>query len=262
MPRNEFKSYGDGGKIHVQTFKNYREGSVLGEDSFQSYSKNPNVPEVNFANYNQSFNHGNDDFTSYGENAKRPKVGFKLYGFHFENIFKRYAKNGNTSFAKYSNFSINSNIGRSKGVVMPVPNIRDKMSKRSFLPRSIAAKMPFSMAEIGQLKKVFHDEGAPSPGEIKQCMRSAEDMIDFATSVLGRNVEVKTTENTEGSDGNIMIGPVKAINGGKVTTSVSCHQSLVPYLMYYCHSVPKVRVYEADILDPQSKNDMTWTAPD
>ncbi|KAI4339333.1 hypothetical protein MLD38_024289 [Melastoma candidum] len=46
-----------------------------------------------------------------------------------------------------------------------------------------------------------------------------------------------------------MIGKVVGVDGGRVTRSVSCHQSLYPYLMYYCHSVPKVRVYEADILD-------------
>ncbi|KAJ6688142.1 POLYGALACTURONASE 1 BETA-LIKE PROTEIN 2 [Salix koriyanagi] len=50
-----------------------------------------------------------------------------------------------------------------------------------------------------------------------------------------------------------MIGSVKGINGGEVTKSVSCHQSLYPYLLYYCHSVPKVRVYEADIIDVESK---------
>jgi hypothetical protein len=50
-----------------------------------------------------------------------------------------------------------------------------------------------------------------------------------------------------------MVGKVKGINGGKVTQSVSCHQSLFPYLLYYCHSVPKVRVYEADLLDTISK---------
>ena len=77
-------------------------------------------------------------------------------------------------------------------------------------------------------------------------------MIDFATSVLGRNVVVRTTENVSGSKNKVVIGKVRGINGGMVTKSVSCHQSLFPFLVYYCHSVPKVRVYEADILDPTS----------
>jgi hypothetical protein len=157
-----------------------------------------------------------------------------------------------------------------KGSVMPMPDIRDKMPKRSFLPRSIISKLPFSTSKIDQLKEIFHAsdnssmeriildaleecERSPSPGETKRCAGSAEDMIDFATSVLGRNVAVRTTDNVNGSKKNIMIGSIKGINGGRVTRSVSCHQTLYPYLLYYCHSVPKVRVYEADLLDPNSK---------
>jgi hypothetical protein len=90
-------------------------------------------------------------------------------------------------------------------------------------------------------------------GETKRCVGSLEDMIDFATSVLGHNVTVRSTESVNGSGKNVMVGQVRGINGGKVTESVSCHQSLFPYLLYYCHSVPKVRVYEADLLDPESK---------
>ncbi|KAK7856983.1 polygalacturonase-1 non-catalytic subunit beta [Quercus suber] len=157
-----------------------------------------------------------------------------------------------------------------KGTVMPMPNIKDKMPKRSFLPRSISSKLPFSSSKISEMKQIFHAddnstmeamildslsdcERAPSPGETKRCVGSAEDMIDFAVSVLGRNVAVRTTENVRGSNQNVKLGSVNGINGGKVTQSVSCHQSLFPYLLYYCHSVPKVRVYEADILDPNSK---------
>ncbi|KAI8564715.1 hypothetical protein RHMOL_Rhmol03G0203000 [Rhododendron molle] len=46
-----------------------------------------------------------------------------------------------------------------------------------------------------------------------------------------------------------MIGKVRAINDG---TAVSCHQILFPYLLYYCHTVPEVRVYQAEILDPKT----------
>ena len=157
-----------------------------------------------------------------------------------------------------------------KGKVLPMPDIKDKMPKRSFLPRSISSKLPFSTSKVSELKKIFHVddnstmetmivkslnecESAPSPGETKRCVGSAEDMIDFAISVLGRNVVVRSTENFKGSKQNIMIGSVEGINGGKVTQIVSCHQTLFPYLLYHCHSVPKVRVYEVDILDLNSK---------
>ena len=157
-----------------------------------------------------------------------------------------------------------------KGKVIPMPDINDKLPERSFLPRSISSKQPFSTLKVTELKHFFHAgdnstmetmivkslsecKGAPNPGETKRCVSSAEDMIDFAVSVLGRNIDILTTKNVNGSKQNIMIGSIERINDGKVTNSVTCHQSLFPYLLYYCHSVPKVRVYQVDILDPNFK---------
>ena len=157
-----------------------------------------------------------------------------------------------------------------KGKVMPMPDINDKLPERSFLPRSISSKQPFSTLKVSELKHFFLAgdnstmetmivkslsvcKRAPSPGETKQCVSSAEDMIDFAVSVLGRNIDILTMKNVNGSKQSIMIGSIEGINGGKVTDSVTCHQLLFPYLLYYCHSVPKVRVYQVDILDPNSK---------
>lgn len=297
VPENNFNNYGAGGNAATETFTNYRDQSNVGDDSFQSYAKGSNAATANFVNYGQSFNEGSDRFTSYGKDASGLTVGFKIYGVN--NTFKEYAKSGVT-FSSYRNDSSSSSTAslatekavasgkragnrwvepgkffREKmlqtGNVMPMPDIKDKMPKRSFLPRVILSKLPFSTSKLGELKKIFHAadeskmaglmteslgecERAPSPGETKRCVGSGEDMIDFATSVLGRNVGVLTTESTQGSGGNILIGSVKGINGGKVTKSVSCHQSLFTYLLYYCHSVPKVRVYEADILDPKTKD--------
>ncbi|GMN41623.1 hypothetical protein TIFTF001_010839 [Ficus carica] len=291
-PQNNFRNYGDGGNAAVEKFTSYRNQANVGDDSFQSYAKNSNAEQINFSNYGKSFNEGTDKFTGYGKDATGQTIGFKIYGVN--NTFKEYAKDGVT-FSSYTNVS--SGPGQSaakmavsgslvkkwvepgkffresklkKGVVMPMPDIKDKMPKRSFLPRVITSKLPFSTSKVQELKTIFHAadnssmekmivdtlaecERAPSKGETKRCVSSVEDMIDFATSVLGRDVIVRTTENVSGSKKNIMIGSVKGINGGKVTRSVSCHQSLFPYLVYYCHSVPKVRVYEADILDPNSK---------
>ncbi|OMO80242.1 hypothetical protein COLO4_24168 [Corchorus olitorius] len=289
VPLNTFKGYGDGGNAAVEKFSSYRDQSNVGDDSFQSYAKNSNSAKVNFNNYGQSFNEGTDKFTGYGQGATGQTVDFKIYGKN--TTFKDYAKKGVT-FSRYNVTSAGTSqvmtasgnvVNRwvepgkffrekmlKRGTVMPMPDIKDKMPERSFLPRTISSKLPFSSSKIAELKQIFHAgdnsslesmmldalkecERAPSRGETKRCVGSAEDMIDFATSVLGRNVELRTTENVNGSKQNIKIGNVRGINGGKVTKSVSCHQSLYPYLLYYCHSVPKVRVYEADILDPNSR---------
>lgn len=293
-PQNTFKNYGTHGNSATESFKGYRDQSNVGDDNFENYGAKSNAAKVDFVNYGKSFNEGTDKFSGYGKDSTGPAVDFKVYGVN--NTFKDYSKQGAT-FSSYTNKSSSSGVEASlaaasgkkvnkwvvepgkffreamlkKGTVMPMPDTRDKMPKRSFLPRVIVSKLPFSTSKLGELKKLFHAgeadssmtkmltdtlsecERAPSPGETKRCVASIEDMIDFATSVLGRNVVVRTTENTEGHNSDIMLGEVKGINGGKVTKSVSCHQSLYPYLLYYCHSVPKVRVYEADILDPNSK---------
>lgn len=136
-----------------------------------------------------------------------------------------------------------------KGTIMSMPDISDKMPPRSFLPRMIVSKLPFSTSKLEDMKAIFHTsngsafekmffdalgdcEREPSPGVTKQCVASIEDMIDFSTSILGRNVAVRTTENTRGYNGKIAIGEVRGINGGEVTKSVSCHQSLFPYMLY------------------------------
>ena len=152
-----------------------------------------------------------------------------------------------------------------KGEVMAMPEIKDNMPKRSFLPRTILSKLPLSTLELKKffrvednsameaiiVKSLSDCEGAPSQGEIKRCVGSAEDMIDFAVLVLGRNVAVRSTENANGSKQNIMIGSVKEID--RMQQSVFCHQISFPYLLHYCHSFPKVQVYEVDMLDLNSK---------
>ncbi|KZV24749.1 hypothetical protein F511_29801 [Dorcoceras hygrometricum] len=291
VPENTFKNYGSQGNAAIESFKNYRDQSNVGDDNFQSYGKNSNAAKVDFENYGKSFNEGTDKFSGYGNGAVGQAVDFKIYGVN--NTFKDYAKKGvtftglpnGTSATGASLVATGKKVSKwvvepgkffrekmlKTGTLMPMPDIRDKMPKRSFLPRVLVSKLPFSTSKLGELKRIFHAEDdnstmskmltdslsecerPPSPGETKRCVASIEDMIDFSTSMLGRNVVVRTTENTKGSNGDIMIGQVKGINSGKVTKSVSCHQSLFPYSLYYCHSVPKVRVYEADILDPKSK---------
>ncbi|KAD1846315.1 hypothetical protein R6Q59_011927 [Mikania micrantha] len=295
VPENNFRSYGDGGNAAVDSFANYRDQSNVGDDSFKSYAKSSNAADETFKNYGKSFNEGTDTFSGYGGGTvTNQKFGFKIYGVN--NTFKDYADKKRASFATYTTKAQAAHLGDLKtktpangkpvnkwiepgkffrenllksGTKIPMPDIRDKMPKRSFLPRAILSKLPFSSSKIGNLQNIFHAEEnssmasiisdslsecerKPSPGESKRCVGSVEDMIDFATSVLGRDVVVRTTDNTNGSGKTVKIGSIKKINGGKITKSVSCHQSLFPYLLYYCHSVPKVRVYEADLLDPNT----------
>ncbi|KHN00353.1 Polygalacturonase-1 non-catalytic subunit beta [Glycine soja] len=280
-PTNVFASYGTESNVVGSGFSNYAETANAANDTFKGYGIAANAADIGFSNYGKSFNEGTDTFTTYAKSSDgETKVGFTSYGVN--NTFKDYEKKGTTvSFARYTNISTTLSVSASsvsgslvnkwvepgkffrekmmkEGTVMPMPDIKDKMPERSFLPRSILSKLPFSASDNGSMEKMMKDsleecERAPSSGETKRCVGSLEDMIDFATSVLGRNVAVRTTQNVNGSKKSVVVGPVRGINGGKVTQSVSCHQSLFPYLLYYCHAVPKVRVYEADLLDPKTK---------
>ncbi|EPS60630.1 polygalacturonase-1 non-catalytic subunit beta, partial [Genlisea aurea] len=289
-PTNNFRNYDSQGNGGTDSFTTYRNQSNIGNDNFNSYGTKSNGLTIGFAHYGESYNQGTDNFTTYGKGGNAPDVSFKIYGHAENDTFKGYVRQELVTFSTYNNDSSSENPSSGKkvvnkwvepgkffresmlksGTIMPMPDIRDKMPKRSFLPRSIASKLPFSTSKIAEIAAIFRAgdgesklsetianslrecERAPSPGETKRCVSSIEDMIDFATSVLGRNSAARTTATTAGSGGEIKIGEVKGIAGGRVTKSVSCHQSLYPYLLYYCHSVPKVRVYEADLLHPKT----------
>ncbi|PKA66593.1 BURP domain-containing protein 12 [Apostasia shenzhenica] len=298
VPENNFRSYSSGTTGGHDKFTSYRDQSNVGDDSFSSYAKGGNLGNADFTNYGKSFNPGSDTFKGYGQGSFNDEITFKAY-FADNTTFKSYAKTG-IEFKEYHNASSDTaavarkadnrrpatsatnqpGINRwvepgkffregslKKGALMPMPDIRDRTAPRSFLPRSIAGKIPFSSSAISKIFRllpgtamstavestVAECERPPSSGETKRCVTSAEDMIDFAVSVLGNDIAVRSTANTKGSKGNILIGEVSGLNGGKVTRSVSCHQSLMPFLAYYCHSVPRVRVYQAEILAVDSK---------
>ncbi|ESW10084.1 hypothetical protein PHAVU_009G179500 [Phaseolus vulgaris] len=286
-PRNVFKTYSAGSRgSAADNFISYRNRANVGDDTFQSYAARSKSGTAKFTNYGMSFNVGNDSFVEYGKGATgKSSFGFKSYG--LGRAFKVYNKN-DASFSEYRNFSatsgrvVNKRVEPGKffresimkeGNVIVMPDIRDKMPARSFLPLAIASKLPFSSSRIDEMRELFEAregsgtervivnalrecERAPSRGETKRCVASAEEMIEFAASVLGPSVVVRSTENVNGSGSSVMIGKVYPVDGGKVTKSVSCHQSLYPYLLYYCHSVPQVRVYEADILNVETKENM------
>ncbi|KAM0043890.1 putative BURP domain-containing protein [Helianthus debilis subsp. tardiflorus] len=290
-PKTDFRAYGGGGgKGGSDSFVSYRDGANTGTDTFVSYGRKSSLGKTGFVNYGKTFNPGSDSFREYGKGSTGQSTDFSIYGLN--TTFKEYTKTGVT-FGQYTkpgsnegSVKVSSFVNKwvepgkffrermlKKGTVMMMPDIVDKNPKRSFLPRPITSKLPFSTDQLFDVKKVFgaqdHSilervltntlsecERAPSTGETKRCVGSIEDMIDFTVSVLGHDVVARTTENVRGSKKEVMIGEVKGVNGGKLTKSVSCHQSLYPYLLYYCHSVPKVRVYVAEILDVSSKTKM------
>ncbi|TVU00847.1 hypothetical protein EJB05_53695, partial [Eragrostis curvula] len=289
-PENTFRSYASGSNAGADEFKAYRDNANVGDDSFSSYASNANGAAADFDSYGKSVNPGSVAFKGYGQGVNpNHRIGFTHYAGD-NTSFKAYSNEG-VEFKEYQNMS---KMEVSKTAVdvsehhrlpkswspepgkffrerdlmmgnrMPMPDIADKTPPRAFLPRDIAAKIPFQTEAVSSLfgapsgtamgqavsSTVAECARPPSRGETKRCATSAEDMLDFAVEMLGSgNIAVRATESTAGGGGDVRLGRVAGVAGGSVTRSVSCHQSLFPYLVYYCHSVPRVRLYEADILD-------------
>ncbi|XP_043697884.1 polygalacturonase non-catalytic subunit AroGP2-like [Telopea speciosissima] len=151
-----------------------------------------------------------------------------------------------------------------EGGSIPVPDLRDQTSYKSFLPRTLASKIPFCFARIKELKKLFAvvDESemdeyiqvtlkicekSPTRGEQRTCVTSAEDLIDFVVEKLGHHVRIWSTESIEGSYENATIGSLKLVHGNFSEPPAICHSQPFPFQVYYCHVLSKVKVYAVDI---------------
>ncbi|XP_042489780.1 polygalacturonase-1 non-catalytic subunit beta-like isoform X2 [Macadamia integrifolia] len=151
-----------------------------------------------------------------------------------------------------------------EGNFMLIPDLRDPVSYNSFLPRSLASKIPFSFSRIVELKKLFgvvddsnmdeyiQDtlkicEKSCIQGEQCTCATSAEDLIDFVVEKLGHHVGIWSTENVEGSYENVTIGAMNLIYGNLSEPPVLCHSQPFPFQVYFCHILQKVEVYAVDI---------------
>ncbi|XP_042488184.1 polygalacturonase non-catalytic subunit AroGP2-like [Macadamia integrifolia] len=158
-----------------------------------------------------------------------------------------------------------------EGSSISVPDLRDSMSYKSFLPRSLVSKIPFSFTRIKELKKLFDVvddsdideyiqntletcEKSPIRGEQCICATSAEDLIDFIVEKLGHHFYAWSTENVEGSYKNVIIGAVRLIHGNLTEPPALCHSMPFLFQVYYCHVFQKVKIYAVDILAGKKVN--------
>ncbi|XP_031479099.1 BURP domain-containing protein 12-like [Nymphaea colorata] len=283
-PLDQFTSYADSGNVVRNEFQSYEADANAGLEQFETYSELANMPESVFRSYGKGDNGASLSFDTYG-NASNPLAEFTEYGKDGNAItasFTMYSKD-NTTFTEYHRTGTTFNDYRNttvsatalvepgkffreaslvSGQHIPVPDITDKMPPRSFLPRSIADKLPFSSRRLPELIQTLNASGLQVAmgrtladcerpavkSETKRCVTSIEGMAEFAASILGEKAWVSTTANTAGSGRMVEVGKVQGRNGGGVTRAVSCHQSLFPYLVYYCHALPLVKVYDVEVM--------------
>ncbi|XP_039122575.1 polygalacturonase 1 beta-like protein 2 [Dioscorea cayenensis subsp. rotundata] len=301
MAKNEFKLYNEAGNGAIDLFKGYAGATNVGKNEFQaydvvanggveqfmgyggdganvpknvfkSYGKGTNTPVEIFTNYGNSSGPSTTKFVEYGKDAIGvASTKFSTYlGNETSSSFKDYF-NSVTSFNGYNNTSSTSSVEPGKffrrrditeGKVIVMPDIRDKMPKRSFLPRALAKLLPMRsgvfMSKMPEAKTVidrtiWECERAGAKGETKRCVSTIEEMSEFASEMIGKRARVRTTESTVGSG---MEVEVRKVKGGEEVKVVSCHQSMFPYLVYYCHAVPRVEGYEVEVKVVGMKEEM------
>ena len=71
---------------------------------------------------------------------------------------------------------------------MPMPDIKDKLPERSFLPRSISSKLPFSTSKISELKRVFHaGDNSTMETMIVETLKTLSESSNFLAISQGLN---------------------------------------------------------------------------
>ncbi|XP_074331466.1 BURP domain-containing protein 6-like [Apium graveolens] len=131
-----------------------------------------------------------------------------------------------------------------------------------FLPRKIADSIPFSSNKLPEIlskfsvkqntpeskimKRTIDECEAPgNKGEEKYCATSLENMIDFATSKLGKKVTAVSTDVDKESG----LQNYKILGSKKLgETIVVCHKQNYAYAVFYCHSINNVEAYTVSLI--------------
>ncbi|KAL7193416.1 hypothetical protein ACSBR2_025097 [Camellia fascicularis] len=128
----------------------------------------------------------------------------------------------------------------------------------TFLPRQVAQMIPFSSnkfleilnrflikpnsVEAEIIKETIKGCERPSlQGEQKYCATSLESMIDFCTSMFGKNIQAFSTELEKLQEYRIS-GFKKIGRGGRDDPAV-CHMQNYPYAVFYCHNIRSTETY-------------------
>ncbi|XP_075486475.1 polygalacturonase-1 non-catalytic subunit beta-like [Primulina tabacum] len=140
------------------------------------------------------------------------------------------------------------------------PNFEKSLPDRAFLPSHIASKITLNIKEMAKFfpgvtketieKTLFYCNAAAIRGEVRSCPKSLEEMINFAKSALGGKKLISlSSKSTQGSNTELMIKNFKKLNTDKI---VACHEVILPFASYFCHSLSSTNLYSVDLVEPKA----------
>jgi hypothetical protein len=151
-------------------------------------------------------------------------------------------------------------------------NLGSPFPTRSFLSSAIAEALPsINTHNLGKILEIFGMRyrtpmasiiettarlcGDPAlPGEERACAVSLEEIMAFATTPLGNNVQLLGTTGapTESAPTSTSTAPMKVmgyrkhfVEDGK--RAVVCHELMFPSTMYYCHRVTGFKIIDVNL---------------
>ena len=151
-------------------------------------------------------------------------------------------------------------------------NLGSPFPTRSFLSSAIAEALPsINTHNLGKILEIFGIRygtpmasmiettarlcGDPAlPGEERACAVSFEEIMAFATTHLGENVQLLATTGApaESAPTSTSTAPMKVMGYRKHSVedgkrAVVCHELMFPSAMYYCHRVTGVKVIDVSL---------------
>lgn len=131
---------------------------------------------------------------------------------------------------------------------------------RKFLPHELAQSFSLTHDTLPRLFKTMHvpDRSnlswqahttmfrclAPAmKGESKRCVSSLKEMVGFLASTIGSEMAVLPPQDSAGSK---QIGKLLEVSllAPSTSTSMTCHDNMYPFQVYYCHSIEDTKVYQ------------------
>lgn len=150
------------------------------------------------------------------------------------------------------------------GKTRKMVTLENPVPSRTFLPASLAERMPFKSESLAALLHTFNITpgsmlakdmkrtleicGYPAmKGEVSMCAISVESLVEFVNANLGSNVKILGSTGSVKTGEAVKVLHVAITDAGTGKPSIACHKIMFPFEVHYCHAVDKTKVLVATL---------------
>ncbi|KAG4185919.1 hypothetical protein ERO13_A08G010525v2 [Gossypium hirsutum] len=159
------------------------------------------------------------------------------------------------------------------GKLVNLPSLITAGDRTEFLADRVAKSVPFSSAKLPEILNHFSlkpqtreantinetirgCERAAIDGEQKFCASSLDSFINSSISVLGKEIQLLSTELSKETNNPLFTNSKGVQNMGE--TELVCHKKKYPRAVFLCHSIIKTPVYKVPLMGRDGQMVMLW----